>query len=125
MFSDYTPVTTLPAKDMARARAFYEGVLGLAVESENPAGVTYRCGNGKLFVYESEFAGTNKATSLYVSVPVASFDAEVKALRDKGVTFEVYELEGMTWEGDVAVAEGFKSVWFIDTEGNILNIGSE
>jgi catechol 2,3-dioxygenase-like lactoylglutathione lyase family enzyme len=125
MFADLTPVTTLPTRDMARARDFYEGTLGLTVVDENPGGVTYRCGEGKIFLYESEFAGTNKATSLFVAVPLDRFDAEVGALRDKGVTFQTYELEGMTWDGDVAVMEEFRTVWFTDPDGNILNIGSQ
>jgi catechol 2,3-dioxygenase-like lactoylglutathione lyase family enzyme len=125
MFSDLTPVTTLPTRDLARAREFYEGKLGLTAVDENPVGVTYRCGEGKIFVYESEFAGSNKATSLFVGVPRDRFDAEVDALRKVGVTFQTYDLEGMTWEGDVAVMDEYKTVWFTDPDGNILNIISE
>jgi catechol 2,3-dioxygenase-like lactoylglutathione lyase family enzyme len=125
MFSDLTPVTTLPTRDMGRAREFYERTLGLTVVDENAGGVTYRCGEGRIFLYESEFAGTNKATSLFAAVPMDRFDAEVAALRDKGVAFQTYELEGMTWDGDVAVMGEFKTVWFTDPDGNILNIGTE
>lgn len=124
MFSEYTPVTTLPTKDLGRSLPFYQEVLGLTVESEMPGGITLNCGEGKVFLYESQFAGTNKATAMYVAVPADRFDEELAALRDKGVTFEVYELEGMSWQGDVATTEGFRTVWFSDPDGNIINIGT-
>ena len=43
-------------------------------------------------------------------------------LRDRGVEFERYDLPGLTLEGDVYVADGFKAVWFKDPDGNILHV---
>jgi catechol 2,3-dioxygenase-like lactoylglutathione lyase family enzyme len=125
MFSELTPVATLPTKDLARARKFYEGTLGLTIDGdESPAGINYKAGSGKVFVYQSEFAGTNEATSVYFPVSKEDFDAEVSALRERGVSFLTYDLEGMNWEGDVAVMGDFKTVWFTDPDGNIINLGS-
>ena len=53
MLSDITPVATLPTADLAKARGFYEGTLGLAPQGEGMGGVTYTCGDGTVFVYES------------------------------------------------------------------------
>ncbi len=36
----------LPARDVARARQFYEGVLGFAPAREVAGGVVYECGQG-------------------------------------------------------------------------------
>ena len=55
-------------------------------------------------VYRSEFAGTNKATAL--TFPVDDIAAEVRDLKDKGVMFEHYDMEGLTRDGDVYSGEG-------------------
>jgi len=124
MLSDCTPVATLPTADVARARKFYEETLGLSLLREDFAGITYKCGEGRLFVYQSEYAGTNKATALTFPVSEDRFDAEVDALRAKGVTFQTFEYEGMEWKDDVMISEGMKAVWFTDPDGNILNLGT-
>ena len=54
---------TLPAADLSRARQFYEQTLGCQVEQEDEAGILYNVGSSKLFLYPSEFAGTNQATA--------------------------------------------------------------
>ena len=85
MLSSYAPVATLPTSDLVKARGFYEDTLGLIVQRDGTGGVSYTCGSGNLFVYESAYAGTNKATSVTFDVPTSEFDAEVDALRAKGI----------------------------------------
>ncbi len=122
MLSSYPAVPTLAVSDLARAREFYEGVLGLSPTSELPEGMMYGVASGAVFVYRSGYAGTNKATAVSFQVPDAAFDEELSALRSKGVTFQTFEAEGITWDGDVANMEGARSVWFADPDGNILNL---
>jgi len=124
MLSSYTPVATLPTSDLTKARSFYEDTLGLAVHNDLTGAVTYSCGSGNLFVYESAYAGTNKATSVTCDVPAAEFDAEVDELRKKGVEFATYEMEGVEWNDGVATMGGMQAVWFTDPDGNILNISA-
>ena len=128
MIGDHTPVPTLAVKDIARAREFYEGVLGLTADRDMPGGVAYRAGSGGLFVYESEFAGTNKATSMMMEVPDDAFNGQIADLRAKGVSFETYDMPDTQWDDGVAtmsMGEGsFRSVWFQDPDGNILNLGT-
>jgi catechol 2,3-dioxygenase-like lactoylglutathione lyase family enzyme len=125
MLSDITPVATLPTADLARARGFYEGTLGLTPQREGMGGVAYTCGNGTMFVYESEYAGTNKATAVNFEVAMSAFDDEVGALRDKGVSFLTFEAEDMVWnEGVASMGDAMKSIWFTDPDGNILNISA-
>ena len=123
MLRDIDATAVLAVKDIAAARGFYEGTLGL--EASDDAGqdgtVAYKSGTTPIFVYESEFAGTNQANALAWSVG-DDFDAILDDLRGKGVTFEHYDLPGLTLEGDVHVAENFKAVWFKDPDGNILHI---
>jgi len=47
-------------------------------------------------------------------------------LKEKGVTFEHYELEGLTPKGDFYEGQGgFKTAWFKDPDGNILSLIQE
>ncbi|BCB75573.1 VOC family protein [Phytohabitans flavus] len=124
MLSERTPIATLPTADVARARTFYENALGLTPQEEAPNGIMYRCGAGKLFLYQSEFAGTNKATAVTFMVSDEEFDGEVDALRAKGVNFQTFDYEGMQWKDDVMVSDGMRAVWFSDPDGNILNVGT-
>jgi catechol 2,3-dioxygenase-like lactoylglutathione lyase family enzyme len=112
---------------MAPSRAFYEGVLGLTPTTEGPDGsVIYAAGSGALLVYPSSFAGSNKATAMTFQVPKERFDAEVAALREKDVTFQTFDMEGVTWADGVASYQGaFSAVWFTDPDGNIINVATE
>ena len=106
MLSQHTPVATLPTRDLPKARAFYEDTLGFTPERESVAGVSYKSGGAMVFLYESEYAGTNKATAVSFDVPLSAFDDEVRALRDKGVSFLTFEAEGLEWTEGVASMMG-------------------
>ena len=126
MLGDHTPIPTLAVKDVQTARDFYEGVLGLSAEGEPPEGVVYRAGDSRFLVYPSAYAGTNKATAMSFQVPADRFDEEIAALRGKDVTFQTFEAEGLTWDDGVASAgDLFRSVWFADPDGNILNVETD
>jgi catechol 2,3-dioxygenase-like lactoylglutathione lyase family enzyme len=117
--ADATPM--IPVKDLDRARAFYEDTLGLKTKDEMGGEVlTMESGDTTINVYRSEFAGTNKATALTFEVDDA--EKEVRELKDKGIFFEHYDMPGLTAQGDLYVAEGFKTAWFKDPDGNILSL---
>ncbi|MDB5169500.1 MAG: putative lactoylglutathione lyase [Candidatus Saccharibacteria bacterium] len=114
---------TIAVKDMAAADEFYGNVLGLEKGMETPGGTFYTSGSGGVFVYPTQFAGTNQAT--YAAWRVDDVAAEAEELKGKGVTFEHYEgMPQTTIEGDVHVMGDTKSAWFKDPDGNILNIVS-
>jgi catechol 2,3-dioxygenase-like lactoylglutathione lyase family enzyme len=124
MLGSKQAATNIAVKDLARARKFYEGTLGLKkVGEEDDEVVTYKSGDAMIYVYRSEHAGTNKATALTWNAgdDVAS---EVEALKAKGVSFEHYDMPGMRHEGDVHVGHDMKVAWFKDPDGNILSIAS-
>ena len=125
MLSSYTPVATLPTSDLTKARGFYEDTLGLTVQRDGMGAVSYTCGSGNLFVYESAYGGTNKATSVTFNVPTSAFDDEVAALRAKGIEFMTFEMEGLEWnDGVAAMGSEMRAVWFTDPDGNILNLSA-
>jgi len=118
--TDKSVVATLAVKDLAAAKEFYSGVLGLTQTKETPAGVTYGTGTSALFVYESPFAGSNKAT--YAGWSVEDVDMEVTDLKSKGVSFQQFDIPGATWQNNVASMGPMRSAWFSDPDGNILAI---
>ena len=121
MLGTRNAVANLATKDLDKARLFFTRTLGLEeVSKEGDELVTLASGDSEINLYRSDFAGTNKATA--VTWEVDDIDAEVAALKAKGVTFEHYDMEGLTREGDVHVGDGMKIAWFKDPDGNILNI---
>lgn len=121
MLGDKTAAATIAVKDMDIAKKFYEGTLGLTKAGDDPGGILYKSGDSTVFVYQSEFAGTNKATSASWGVGDA-LNSVIDDLKAKGVAFEKYEIPGATHEGDVHVLGELKAAWFKDPDGNILNI---
>ena len=122
MLGDHDSIAVLAVKDLARARTYYEDVLGLTSPREVADGVLYAAGSGTFLVYPSSFAGTNKATAMSFQIPQDQFDAEVATLRERGVTFSTFEAEGLSWVDGVASYGDFKSAWFEDPDGNVLNV---
>jgi len=124
MLGNREATANLAVKDIDKARKFYEGTLGLTkVGAEGSELVAYKSGNSTINVYRSEYAGTNKATAVtwMVGNDIEKF---VQALKAKGVTFEHYDMPGMTHEGDVHVGGKMKVAWFKDPDGNILNLAN-
>ncbi|MER8961929.1 VOC family protein [Mesorhizobium sp. M0701] len=122
MLANSNATANLAVKDLAKAKAFYEGVLGLKeVHNEGGELIVYKSGDTSINVYRSNFAGTNKATAVTWTVG-DELGKIVEALKSKGVTFEHYDMPGLTLEGDVHVGQGMKVAWFKDLDGNILNL---
>jgi predicted enzyme related to lactoylglutathione lyase len=123
MLDKATVTANIPAADLARARAFYADKLGLTPAQEmEGVMLLYRTGGGSTFsVYQTEFAG--QAGHTIAQWHVSDVDATVRELKDKGVSFEHYDLPGVEWDDDVASMGGMgKAAWFKDSESNILCI---
>ncbi|TJW50781.1 MAG: VOC family protein [Mesorhizobium sp.] len=122
MLANSNATANLAVKDLAKAKAFYEGVLGLTeVHNEGGELIVYKSGDTSINVYRSKFAGTNKATAVTWMVG-DEIEKIVGALRSKGVVFEHYDMPHTTIEGDIYVGHGMKVAWFKDPDGNILNL---
>jgi catechol 2,3-dioxygenase-like lactoylglutathione lyase family enzyme len=123
MLNDYPVYATIATGDLARARAFYEGILGFSAEMQDPTGgVMYGSGGTRFLLYPSEFAGGPQQT--VATWVVDDVEAIVVELGGKGITFEQYDLPGLkTDERGIAETGPFKGAWFKDPDGNILNVG--
>jgi len=122
MLKDSAAVATIAVKNLEAAKKFYEGTLGLKLDVGREGAQGFRSGDAPLFVYESQYAGTNQATA--ATWVLDDVDGAVKDLKAKGVTFEHYDMPGMTHEGDVHVAGDMRAAWFKDPDGNILALVS-
>ena len=121
MLSDAEALATIGVKDLKAARQFYESTLGFKPEGGSDMGAqTFTSGKAKFLVYQSQFAGTNKATA--ATWAVADVDKEVAALKSKGVKFEQYDFPGVKREGDIHISGKIRNAWFKDPDGNILSI---
>jgi len=114
--------TMLPVVDVARARAFYEEKLGLESAGVRPDGkILYRLEGGGLLALFPRSEPT-RAEHTAVSFEVPDVAAAVKRLRDRGVTFQDYDLPGLRTVNAVCVLGSEKAAWFLDPEGNTLCI---
>jgi predicted enzyme related to lactoylglutathione lyase len=115
MLQEFPMYAYIPAKNLRRAREFYEGRIGLAPTRENNGGVTYEFAGGTAcFLYPTPNAGTSKASQAFWEVP--DVERLVRELQARGVKFEEYAAKGHP----IVTAGGAKAAWFKDTEGNIM-----
>jgi len=122
MLQDSPLYAYFPARDLVRARQFYEGTLGLVPKSLNNGGVTYAFAGGTAaFLYLTDNAGTSKASQAFWAVE--DVDREIVELKKRGVVFEQYDnMPGQRSPAGAIIAGGAKAAWFKDSEGNILAI---
>jgi catechol-2,3-dioxygenase len=109
------------ASDLDRARRWYEEKLGLVPEHEDQGGVWYRFGGETwLYLYGTPSAGTARNT--IAGWAVTDIESVMAKLRERGVTFEEYDL------GEVETVDGLadfgvaKAAWFKDSEGNTFEL---
>jgi catechol 2,3-dioxygenase-like lactoylglutathione lyase family enzyme len=123
MIGDNDGMATIAVRNLAAARKFYEQKLGFNVaHTEGDQAVDYRSGKSHVLVYQSQYAGTNKATA--ATWMVSDIEGLVKDLKAKGIAFEHYDMPGVTRKGDIHVAGHLKNAWFKDPDGNILALVS-
>jgi catechol 2,3-dioxygenase-like lactoylglutathione lyase family enzyme len=113
-------VAFVATTDKDRARAFYEGVLGLRVVHDDP----FACvvdGNGtqiRITAVE-ERAG---AEYTVLGWAVDDLDATIDELVDRGVTFLRYDHIEQDDRGVWVTSIGIRVAWFKDPDGNTLSV---
>ena len=126
MLTSASVTANIPAADLDRAKSFYSDTLGLTpvMEVDDAGMLIYRTGGGTTFsVYKTEYAG--QAGHTIAQFHVDDVTAEARALQQKGVALETYDMPGVTWNDGVAELGSMgQAAWFKDSEGNILCIDS-
>ena len=110
--------------DLAKAKQFYEGMLGLEVQQTHGM-LTLRLGSGaSVVVYPKPDHAP--ATFTVLNFPVADIEGTVDQLTLRGVRFERYEGDIRTdAKGIARGASGPLIAWFKDPAGNILSVLEE
>lgn len=113
-------VTFVSTKDPDKARAFYEGVLGLRFISQDHFAVVFEAHGNLLRVGIAKEVAPPHNTVLGWEVP--DIVEAIKMLQAAGVTFE--RIPGMKQDelGIWTPPNGDKVAWFKDPDGNILSI---
>jgi predicted enzyme related to lactoylglutathione lyase len=121
MLTNAAVTTMLPVVDMARARTFYEGCLGLKAGNFKLDGkFEYAVGGSTLALFPKP--GGTKAEHTAISFRVDDISTAITSLKRAGVVFEDYDLPGFKTVDHVCVLGSEKAAWFKDTEGNYLCI---
>ena len=124
MLGDIDAAANIAVKNLDIAKKFYEDTLGLnQVGAEGQELIVFRSGTSTIYVYESQYAGTNQATAI-TWVVGEDIENVIRRLKDKGVTFEHYDIPDMTRQGDVHVGGNMKVAWFKDLDWRLLNLAS-
>src|SRR5829696_2018947 len=87
----------VPVSDMAKAKDFYEGKLGLSGGRHiGDGGITYPCGGGReIHIYPSP-ANAGKSGGTIAAWEVDDLEKTVAELTANGVSFEQYDSDRIT-----------------------------
>jgi catechol 2,3-dioxygenase-like lactoylglutathione lyase family enzyme len=113
-------VSFVPVKDAKKARAFYEGVLGLRFVSEDHFALVLDA-NG-IMVRVTNVPNFKPQEFTIVGWEVSDIAQTVSGLREKGVQFQSYGFPGQDAQGIWSSPSGAKVAWFKDPDGNVLGL---
>ena len=115
------PAIVICTRDRARATEFYRDTLGLALAYEDKFAAVFSIGGVTLRVsFVADFA-PHEHTILGFRVP--DVEATVRALREKGITFNTYAGFSQNELGILTLPGGGVCVaWFKDPDGNVLSV---
>jgi len=117
-FSDL--VAFAASTDLPRARAFYEGVLGLRAVEQNDFACVFDAGGTMLRVTAvREFS---PAGYTVLGWRVADIEAVAAGLSARGVAFSRFDGMEQDDSGVWTSPGGDKVAWFTDPDGNILSL---
>ncbi|MGB2589098.1 MAG: VOC family protein [Candidatus Acidiferrum sp.] len=117
------PAIIICTRDRARSTAFYRDALGLALTSEDRFAAVFNLGGATLRVSHVPDFTPHEHTILGFHVPDVL--STIKALRENGVTFNLYPQFQQNELGIWTAPGGIVRVaWFKDPDGNVLSVTS-
>ena len=120
MLASSDVIAFAPTTDLARARSFYEGALGLSVVDEN----AYAC------VFDAHGTMLRVTAVAEVAHPgytvlgwrVTDIRDAVSGLRSAGVVFTRYDGMEQDADGVWTTPNGDRVAWFTDPDDNVLSL---
>jgi catechol 2,3-dioxygenase-like lactoylglutathione lyase family enzyme len=120
MLGSINIIAFVPTKDSEKARAFYEGVLGLRFVQDDGFALVLDA-NG-IMIRVAKMKDFTPAQFTILGWQVTDIEKMVAGLRDKGVRFEVFGFFKQDELGIWTAPTGDKVAWFKDPDGNILSV---
>jgi catechol 2,3-dioxygenase-like lactoylglutathione lyase family enzyme len=120
MFRPKSVAATLPAQDFERAKAFYAERLGLKPVRESPGEAMFEINGVEFAVFPSSGKASGDHTQM--GFEVEDLDSAVSSLRERGLTFEEYDMPDFTSVNGIVETEGERAAWFKDSEGNLISL---
>jgi catechol 2,3-dioxygenase-like lactoylglutathione lyase family enzyme len=121
MLGNHPIAPVLLATDLATAREFYHGKLGLQIVREDENAIVFRCGGSTHLDLTKSTVGTADQQT-QAAWQVSDIRAEVAELRARGVKVEDYDTPGLTTEDGIADIGFAWAAWIIDPATNALGI---
>jgi len=113
-------VAFVPITDGDKARAFYEGVLGLRFVKDDAFALVFEAHGIRIRAAKmKEFA---PAQYTVLGWQVSEIEGMVRALAKRGVKFEIFGFFKQDALGIWTAPTGDKVAWFKDPDGNILSV---
>ena len=113
-------VAFMATSNAERARAFYEGVLGLTFVGDNGHLVMFDCGPGRVALQKTETVTPKQGTAL--GWAVADLQGTMRALASNGLLFERFDGMQQDEAGVWSPTPGEGVAWFKDPDGNLLSL---
>ena len=120
MLADFKLMAFLATTDAARARAFYEGVLGLSFVSEDDFAVVYDIRGIELRLQKVRELTPQPHTALGWSV--AGIDRVVRDIAARGGQFQRFPPLEQDAAGIWKSPSGARVAWLRDPDGNLLSL---
>jgi catechol 2,3-dioxygenase-like lactoylglutathione lyase family enzyme len=113
-------VAFVPTKDSEKARAFYEGVLGLRFVKDDGFAMVLDA-NG-IMIRVAKVKEFTPAQFTILGWQVSEIEHVVRELQKKGVHFEIFGFFKQDALGIWTAPTGDKVAWFKDPDGNVLSV---
>jgi predicted enzyme related to lactoylglutathione lyase len=123
MFENTKAFSGFAVDDLGKARAFYEGTLGVKVSETGDILTLHLAGGRDTIVYpKPDFT---PATYTILNFSVDDIETAVDDLAARGVRFERYDGIDQDEKGIARIEGGPPIAWFTDPAGNILSVLQE
>jgi catechol 2,3-dioxygenase-like lactoylglutathione lyase family enzyme len=118
--NDAKIIAFVGATSVEQARVFYEDVLELELEAEEPSALVFDANGTMLRV--SIVPDLEPLPFMVLGWEVGDLRSEVDALRERGVVFEQFPGFEQDSGGITAFSDGTEVAWFRDPDGNLLSL---
>jgi len=116
-------VAFVAISDAEKARAFYEGVLGLRFVKDDGFALVFEA--NRIMVRAAKMKEFRPAQYTVLGWQVPKIEDAVRSLTIRGVKFEIFGFFKQDELGIWTAPTGDKVAWFKDPDGNVLSISQQ